>query len=647
MQLLSVSFSDNEKIKGYLSLILATISSLSVCVIRTESFHKYDVEIFLTDDSKEAFTGSQNTILDSLNRLDNQSYENILSSRFTEDENSDRLFERLESNVSLCLIPLNVFSGSNYFICFGHNFSNEFTPTEKLVISAFLENIEAVINKVFVIDRFGMYFYSSPDAINIISLPDGVFIEVNENYIQETGFSRDELIGKCIHNFGFWADEKDYKLFSERVKKHGEVKNWKATLRNKNGEKRISLLSSRISNIDGVLVLITIARNIDDIAKSERIIARSEERYRTIVELSYSAIFILTKDGIVDYCNLKALELIGMTMEETIGTYIGKMIHSDSLEKTLDRFNGTVGGDVQKGSFEFQLLSQDNNLIDIEVRSSTFTDIDGKFKVISQLVDLTEKKKAVNDLRKAKEKAEESDRLKSAFLANMSHEIRTPLNSIIGFSGLIEDNEVSEDEAKFFIKRIKFNGEALLNLINDIIDISKIEANQVTFHFEDINVDNLFEQLVATLSVLGNEKSINLVYKIPKGIDAINLYSDINRLNQVLLNLISNAIKFTSKNGKIEIGCYVKENNLEFYVSDDGIGIDKSEQDDVFNRFEQAKIISQTNLGGTGLGLSISKGLVEKMGGQIWLESELGKGSIFYFKLPIIKNLRKKQFSLF
>ena len=290
---------------------------------------------------------------------------------------------------------------------------------------------------------------------------------------------------------------------------------------------------------------------------------------------------------------------------------------------------------------------QDNNLIDIEVRSSTFTDIDGKFKVISQLVDLTEKKKAVNDLRKAKEKAEESDRLKSAFLANMSHEIRTPLNSIIGFSGLIEDNEVSEDEAKFFIKRIKFNGEALLNLINDIIDISKIEANQVTFHFEDINVDNLFEQLVATLSVLGNEKSINLVYKIPKGIDAINLYSDINRLNQVLLNLISNAIKFTSKNGKIEIGCYVKENNLEFYVSDDGIGIDKSEQDDVFNRFEQAKIISQTNLGGTGLGLSISKGLVEKMGGQIWLESELGKGSIFYFKLPIIKNLRKKQFSLF
>jgi len=245
------------------------------------------------------------------------------------------------------------------------------------------------------------------------------------------------------------------------------------------------------------------------------------------------------------------------------------------------------------------------------------------------------------DLEKAKERAEESDKLKSAFLANMSHEIRTPLNAIIGFVNLLNEEQIQENEKKEFYQIIQSNGFSLLNLINDIIDFSKIEAGQLDISFSEINLKNLFDEIYHTYEeelkriLLNQSRSLqiklNSAYldKVPV------MVSDQIRLKQIFSNLINNAMKFTH-HGLIEYGIkeVVKGKGIVFYVKDTGIGIDRKNYEIIFDRFRKIEDDKITLYRGAGLGLSITKYLVERLGGEIWLESEIGKGTVFFFKLP-------------
>lgn len=243
------------------------------------------------------------------------------------------------------------------------------------------------------------------------------------------------------------------------------------------------------------------------------------------------------------------------------------------------------------------------------------------------------------DLVLAKEKAEESDRLKSAFLANMSHEIRTPMNAIIGFSNLLSSQNYSKEKQKELILYIVRSSETLLNLINDIIDISKIEAGQLRINKDDCNINELFDEL---LFIYDNKiiKNKNVELKILKKEEGLIVHTDSNRIQQVITNLINNAFKFTEK-GYIEVGYDIKiSNNIKeivFYVKDTGIGISKQNQAMIFNRFMKLENNSESEklYRGAGLGLSISKNIIELLGSKIWLESEINKGSTFYFSIPI------------
>ena len=238
---------------------------------------------------------------------------------------------------------------------------------------------------------------------------------------------------------------------------------------------------------------------------------------------------------------------------------------------------------------------------------------------------LDQQKIVESELRVAKEKAEESDHLKSAFLANMSHEIRTPLNAIVGFSGLlaIAENYEERDE---YINIINNNNELLLQLINDILDLSKIEANTLEFVYSDIDINQLLCDIEQTSRLKAADGvQVSFVEKLPHCI----IRTDKNRLSQVVTNFINNAIKFT-KEGSIYFGYKHKENNLYFYVSDTGCGIDKDVKDSVFQRFVKLDSFAQ----GTGLGLSICQMIVHKLGGEIGVDSELGQGSTFWFTLP-------------
>jgi len=264
-------------------------------------------------------------------------------------------------------------------------------------------------------------------------------------------------------------------------------------------------------------------------------------------------------------------------------------------------------------------------------------------------------KQAEKSLIKEKERVEEADKLKSAFLSNMSHEIRTPMNSILGFTELLSKKNFSEEQKNKFIDLIQNSGKILLNLVNDIVDIAKIEAGELTINPEELQVNKTLDDIFLFFNENKNITNYeNISLELKKGVknQDFTIKADSNRLNQVLNNLINNAFKFTDK-GSIELGYTIestdksdtKDNYLLFYVKDTGIGIPLNQQKHIFRRFGQVENHKNSKIGGTGLGLPISKGLIELMGGEMWLESKSKKGSIFYFTIPLIisENVKPKK----
>ncbi|KKP51232.1 MAG: PAS/PAC sensor hybrid histidine kinase [candidate division TM6 bacterium GW2011_GWF2_33_332] len=245
-----------------------------------------------------------------------------------------------------------------------------------------------------------------------------------------------------------------------------------------------------------------------------------------------------------------------------------------------------------------------------------------------------EEYKQINEeLQKAKEKAEESDRLKTAFLQNMSHEIRTPLNAISGFSGLLDRPGLSVEKRKNFVSIIQNSSNQLISIISDIITISSIETKQEKQNITKVNINTIIVDLLTIFKQQAQNQNLSIYVKQELSDKQSEIYSDKTKITQILSNLISNALKFTHE-GFVEFGYNLKNNELEFYVKDSGIGIKAEFHDKIFERFRQAEKSINILYGGTGLGLAISKAFVELLGGKIWVQSEIEKGAIFYFTIP-------------
>ncbi len=257
--------------------------------------------------------------------------------------------------------------------------------------------------------------------------------------------------------------------------------------------------------------------------------------------------------------------------------------------------------------------------------------------IAHELSVIIERKKMIHDLVAAKEKAEESDRLKSAFLANMSHEIRTPMNGIMGFAELLKEPKLSGEEQQMFIEIIEKSGERMLNIINDLINISKIESGQMEVCISETNINEQLEFLYNFFKLEAKQKKLKLTVNCPVSNSKATILTDREKVYAILTNLIKNAIKFT-KSGSIDFGYQLAENKLVFYIKDTGIGIPLNKQKSVFERFVQADSGKSDVYEGAGLGLAISKAYVEMLGGEIWIESENGKGTCFYFTLPVSVN---------
>jgi PAS domain S-box-containing protein len=280
------------------------------------------------------------------------------------------------------------------------------------------------------------------------------------------------------------------------------------------------------------------------------------------------------------------------------------------------------------------VVLQKNSQKEITVQVSINNTIwDGQEVCVAVLRDFTLRKEYEEKLLIAKEKAEESDKLKTAFLQNMSHEIRTPMNAIMGFADLLNDPSIDPGTISSYTSIIINSSNQLLSIVNNILTMASVETRQERLLTQNVNINTLINELIEVFKEQALARNVMLKTQRPLANNCSEILTDQTKLSQIISNLLNNALKFTHE-GLIEVGYSVKDNFLEFYVKDSGIGISTEMHEKIFERFRQADPSIQLNYGGTGLGLSISKGFIELMGGKIWVESEPGKGATFYFTIP-------------
>jgi len=396
----------------------------------------------------------------------------------------------------------------------------------------------------------------------------------------------------------------------------------------------------------------------DDLSFAIEKAEASEKKFRKSIENAPYPLMIHAEGDVIQLSSAWT-KITGYTIKDipSIVQWTAKAYGEDAIpsKEFIDKLY-EIDSVQYDGEWEVTLKNGKKRIWDFS-SSPIGTLSDGRKAVISMAADITDRKIIENKIKNqnkeliiSKEKAEESDRLKSAFLANMSHEIRTPMNGILGFSELLKNPNLSGDQQQKFVGIIEKSGNRMLNIINDIVDISKIEAGLMKVDIKESNINEQIEYIYTFFKPEVESKGMQLFFKNTLPAKEAIIETDREKLFAILTNLVKNAIKYT-KEGSIEFGYVLKTGDeavtqgqnaeLEFYVKDTGIGIPKDRQEAIFERFIQADILDSMAKQGAGLGLSITKAYIEMLGGKIWVESDEGVGSTFYFTLPYTMQLKE------
>ena len=485
--------------------------------------------------------------------------------------------------------------------------------------------------------QFRNLFQNSPIGISITGINGS--LTVNASFSKLLGYTEDELksmkFGEITH-----PEDVDIsnKVVSSLLKKEKTVFYFEKRYLHKNGSIIWADVSTYLQNDKNgqPQYFITTINDITEKKKYEQELIRakecaeeSEQNYKLIFNSTGTANAIFDQQGILRKQNQEPIAFLGKdgtgsTVTAVFGETVGKavwermkrVLASGISEVFETEFNLNTGKKWFKSTYQ-PMFDENKKVIAVQI--------------ISQ--NITELKNAELELIKAKERAEESDQLKTAFLQNMSHEIRTPLNAISGFSSMLNKPELSEDKRKNFVQIIQSSSSQLIAIVSDILTISSLETKQERLNVSKVCINTILLDLLTIFNQQANRQNISLYAKHSISDKQSEIFTDKTKLIQILSNLLSNALKFTHK-GSVEFGYDLKGHQLEFYVKDTGIGINPEFHEKIFERFRQADKSINKIYGGTGLGLAISKAFVELLGGEIWVRSALDMGSSFHFSLP-------------
>lgn len=484
-------------------------------------------------------------------------------------------------------------------------------------------------------EKYRLLIENQGEGVVVVDLT-GTFVFANPAAEEMLGVAYNTLAGKTINDF---ISKEQYKIILEESEKRlvEEKSTYEIEIVRPNGEKRIILVTATAQfNSAGLHSgVFGVCRDITERKELELKIMESEAYYRTLIDISPDGIFTIDMEGYVTYGSIKALEIFGLPHDvNVVGTSVLDWVSPDYIDRVLDRISEIIEGVDSPLTSEYKLLKFDKSVFWGELSSSPLKDKNGyPIGLLIVCRDITDRKKAEQELIKARDKAEESDRLKTAFLHNISHEIRTPMNAIVGFSSMLNDPDLDKESQQSFVETINQSSSHLLSIVSDIIEISNIEAGILKLNSKLTNLNNVLTNLYKQF--ISKTESKGLIFNLSLTLADKDSYlqTDETKLIQIISNLLSNAIKFT-ESGSVELGYSVKSGFIEIFVKDTGIGIANGEFTKIFDRFYQVENTVTRLYEGTGLGLSISKAYADLLGGKLWLESELHIGTIFYLSVP-------------
>lgn len=487
-------------------------------------------------------------------------------------------------------------------------------------------------------EKYRNIFNFNLDGI-LVTSKSGEILEASEVICKLFKRKKEDLIGTSIFDV---MPENYRKQRIEEIKtleNRGKVTFFSKYITSENKELFLEY-STKLVQYEGNECYLSFIRDITERIKNDEALRESEQRYKKLIDNIPSAI-ILHRDGEILFVNNTVKVLLGGSTKLTFsGRQITDFIFPEHKASLEEQFRYVRELDEVSGKIEAKLKSTGRNTIFAEVISIPLV-VSRMKAILTVFNDVTERKKIEKELIKAKNMAIESDKLKSAFLANMSHEIRTPMNGIVGFADLLNKDSIETEDIKRYVKIIKASADRLLTIINDIIDISKIESGAINLAISEFNIYDLLSEIRQFYQPEIRKKGLEFIFDIDDQNQVI-IQSDKVKINQIISNLLTNAIKFTT-NGLIKLSTKTNVQNsfVEISVKDTGIGIPEDQQQKIFERFRQVKNLIHDFNEGTGLGLSISKGFIEALGGTISVDSQVGEGTCFTFSIPVLKVIGK------
>lgn len=490
-------------------------------------------------------------------------------------------------------------------------------------------------------EKFSTAFRSTPHAVTIKGLKDKKYREVNDSFLNLTGYILDEVINSTAEILNLWQDLVDREKIYHTLETEGLVRNYELKIKTKSGALKTVLLSAEIIEIDGEKNILTVTNDITETKQAQKDLRKERILLRGLIDSIPDIIFYMNENGVYLACNQAFETYVGKTREEIIGKTDLDLFPQELVQtsrahcaKMLSLRETCQYGEV--------LQYPDGSLCAVDTLISPLLNETGKLiGIIGVSRDISQRKRAEEELQQAKESAEQAAQAKSQFLATMSHEIRTPINGVLGMTQLLAATKLTPEQHKY-VQTIDISGNTLLTVINDILDFSKIESGKFEIEQRPLDIRACIENVYDVLATTAHAKNIDLLYLVEPEVPTY-IIGDETRINQMLMNLVNNGIKFTEK-GEVCIRVSQKkierintnkgkDIELNICVSDTGIGINEEQRSRLFKPFSQVDASTTRKYGGTGLGLAICSRLVKLMGGKIWVESIIGQGSNFFFTI--------------